>query len=128
MHNVGDVLWTEWLGTFVGPRGLGIVTLEAHQGKFALRQARLDVGHPHPRTQQIGAQVEGKLFHERLRGTVNVTAWIRVGAGHRTNVDDVAAITGHHARQHRPGAIDQTLDVGVHHPLPILHVAAVGGF
>ena len=49
-------------------------------------------------------------------------------AGHRADVDDVPPVAGDHARQNGASAIQQALDVGVHHALPVVHGTLMGRF
>ena len=46
-------------------------------------------------------------------------------AGHRRDVDDVAALLRLHVRQRRGDAVQHALDVHIDHAVPVLHLAAL---
>src|SRR4051794_23228635 len=69
------------------------IALETNQRKVGLHHARLDIGHPHARPLEIGAERQRELFDERLGRAIDVPAGIGVAARRRTDIDDVAAAT-----------------------------------
>ncbi|MOA05413.1 hypothetical protein D3C78_1250110 [compost metagenome] len=127
-HGIGDVLRLDGLHPLIDGGRLGIVTVEAHVGELgAAAQARLQVGDADGGARQIGPQVQAELLHERLGGAVDVAARVGVGAGDGADVDHVAAIARHHARQQQAGEQGQAADVGGYHLLPVFQIRLVGG-
>src|SRR4051812_22395208 len=98
------------------------IALEANQRKVGLHHARLDIGDPHARPLQVGAERQRELFDERLGRAIDVPAGIGVAACRRADIDDMAAATFDHARQQRSRCEHQSLVVGVDHGFPIVRV------
>ena len=126
VHRLGDVRRPQWLHARVDGVRLALVAAEPHRGELGLAHAGLDGGDAHARAVQVAAQVEAELVHEGLGGAVDVPSRIRVGAGDRAEVDHVATSAGDHARQDRPGAVDQAAAVRVDHLLPFIQVSLLG--
>ena len=76
---------------------------------------------------KVGTKIEAELTHKRFGRAVDVTASIRPGAGDRTDIDYVAAITLNHTRQNGAGHIHQPFVIGVNHVFPVFNVGFMRG-
>nr|CUV45299.1 protein of unknown function [Ralstonia solanacearum] len=120
VDGLGDVVGRQRLGSLVDLGHAGVIALEAHVRKLGARaQARLDVRHAHAGAGQVGAQVQRELAHESLGAAVYVAARVRIRSGDRAQVDDMAAVARHHARQQCTRHMHQPRDIGTDHQIPV---------
>ena len=66
------------------------------------------------------------MAHEGFGRAVNIAAGIRIVAGNRTDIDDIAALSFDHLRQDLTGQEGQTDDIGLNHGLPVGEIGFVG--
>ena len=99
--------------------------MEADVAKVGLHQSRLDIGHADARVGRVDAQSVGDHLHRRLRAAIDVAVGVGSVASHRTDVDDLATVALHHARHQRAAHVEQALDVGVDHRVPVVEVATL---
>ena len=126
-HGFGDVFRGQGIQVFVsGFRSLQ-VTLETHGQKFSVQMTGLDVGHADGSTQKVAAEHPAKMVHESLGSTVHVAALEGAVAGDGADVDDVTGTAFDHTGQNAAGAVQQAVDVGGDHFVPVVHVARLGG-
>ena len=126
-HGFGDVFRGQGIQVFVsGFRSLQ-VALETHGQKFSVQVAGLDVGHADGSAQKVAAEHPAKMVHESLGGTVHVAALEGAVASDGSDVDDVAGAAFDHAGQDAAGAVQQSVDVGGDHFVPVVHVARLSG-
>ena len=59
------------------------------------------------------------MAHISLARTIYIAARIRISAGNRAQIDDIATFARHHLRQHLPGQISEPDNIGVDHGEPI---------
>jgi hypothetical protein len=126
VDRLGDVLGAERLHAVIhGARAL-LIAVEPHGRELgASGHAGLDAGDAHAGAVQVAAQVQAELVHERLAGAVDVAAGVRIAAGDRADVDDVAAAALDHPGEHGARQVDQALAVGVDHLVPVVEVGAL---
>ena len=126
-HGFGDVFRGQGIQVFVsGFRSLQ-VALETHGQKFGVQMAWLDVGHADGSAQKVAAEHPAEVVHESLGGTVHVAALECAVASDGADVDDVAGAAFYHAGQDAAGAVQQSVDVGGDHFVPVVHVARLSG-
>ena len=99
--------------------------------------ARVDIGFDQAGAQhryadsmlrQTCPQRFGHSAHRELRGVVDAASSGRKEARHRRRIDHVAALTrADHARHERHDAIDRTLQIDAHDPVPIVVARLVDG-
>ena len=128
MYRVRNVLGCQRLGPLVNGGGTLLIAFKSNNGKLGLREAGFNIRHPNRGSQEVGSQVMRKLFHEGFRGAVDVTAWVGVHGGHRSNVHHVAAASRDHAWKYKPSAVKEPFDVGVDHRFPIFNRHLVSRF
>ena len=126
MHGIGDVLGGQRLDILIDLGGLFVIAMEAHIGELgAAAQTGLDIGHAQGSAGQIGAQIEAELAHEGLGRAVDVATGIGPAAGHRAEVEDMAAVALDHAGQQGARDLNQARAVGVDHGLPVVQARAL---
>jgi len=126
VDRLGDVVGGHRLHARVDVVRLALVAAEPDQRELGVGHARFDARDPDSGAVQVAAEVQAELVDERLRPAVHVPARVGVGAGHRAQVDHVAAPAGHHAGQDRAGAVHQALAVRVDHLVPVVQVGVLG--
>ncbi len=90
---VGNVFRLQRVDALVHRRGLLGVALETHDRELRLRQAGVDGADADRAAEQIFAQRIREAAHCELRRDVARRAFVRLAAGDRSEVDDVAAVT-----------------------------------
>ena len=128
VDDLGDIHRTNRFGPLIDRIGLVLVAVKADHGELALGQSGLDIGDPYLGVVEVGEQVAGKLLDKGLGGPIDIAAGIRIVAGDRAHVDDVALVALHHPGKDTSGEVTQPLDVGVDHGFPVLNVGLVGAF
>ena len=112
---IGDVVGRQWLDVFVDVRRTFLVAVEAHFGKRRLDHPRLDRRDLDIRRHAIDADAVGERLDGGLRRAIDGSARVRVEAGRRAEVHDVAAVALDHRGQKRVRDEEQAFDVRVDH-------------
>src|SRR5215207_11485112 len=71
-YRLRDILRRHWGEALAEPLLSLRVTAKADQHEIGIGQSGLNVGHTDVGTEDIGAQVQGELFHERLAGPIHI--------------------------------------------------------
>lgn len=93
VDRLGDIIRCQWVSSGIYGVGLALVATKAHHGELSLGKPRLDVGHTDACALQIAAQVQGKLFDERLGSAIDMATRVRPVTGNRAQIDDASART-----------------------------------
>ncbi|CAM2343937.1 hypothetical protein BVIET440_90228 [Burkholderia vietnamiensis] len=127
VDGVGNILGRERLDVLIDVRCFRVVAAVAHVRELrAAAEAGLDVGDAQRRADEVGAQIQAELSDESLGCAVYVSAGIRVGAGDRTEVEDVAAAARDHPGQQRVRDRHETGAVRVDHRVPFVEAGVLG--
>ena len=108
---VGDVLRRERVDALVDGVRLLLVALEADDRELRLREARVDGRDPDRPAEQILPQRVREAAHRELRRDVRRRALVRLPAGDRAQVDDVAVLRD--VRQAEPRHAHEPVHVGL---------------
>ena len=107
MYRVRNVLGCQRLGPLINGGGALLIAFKSNYGKLSLREAGLNICHPNRGPQEVGSKIMRKLFHEGFRGSVDVSAWVGVHGGHRSDIHHVASASRDHAWKYKPGAVEE---------------------
>ena len=127
LDHIGDILRHEGVVAFIDLVGTCAVALEAHKREVGLGGTRRDLRDLYVIGQKVGAHSLGEGEHSVFRGAIDVAAIIDLMGGCRADIDDMPALALHHAWRDKARHIQQSLDVGVDHALPILQKAILHG-
>ena len=124
-RHVGNVVAYERLDALVYIVGTLVVAMETDVGEVGLNESGLQIGHSYTCMGNIDAQSVGKCLDGSLCGTVDSASGISRIASHTTYIYHMSVVKAHHPGHYETCHIEQSLDVGVNHLVPVLEVALV---
>ncbi len=129
VHHVGDrvrdVVRAERLEPLIHRLGARAVPMEAHLRKLGFHESRIYRRHAQRRARHVEIHPLREGAHPELGRVVHVSHRVRLVAGGGADVHDVPAPPGDHVRHDRPAHVQQPLQVGVDHAIPVFGVAFV---
>ena len=124
---VGNVVAYERLDALIYIVGTLVIAMETDVGEVGLNESGLQVGHSYTCMGYIDAQSVGKGLDGSLCSTVDSASGISCIASYTTYIYHMTVVKAHHLRHHKASHVEQSLDVGVNHLVPVLEVTLVFG-
>ena len=126
-RHIGNVVAYERFDTLIDIVGTLVIAMEADVGEVGLNESGLQIGYSYTCMGYVNAQSVGKCLDGSLCGTVDSASGISRIASHTTYIYHMTVIKAHHPGHHEASHVEQSLDVGVNHLVPVLEVALVFG-
>ncbi len=127
-HYICNIVARERFDAFIDIVGTSIIAMETYIREVGFYKARLDIGYANSRVGHVDAKAISDGLNGRLSGAIHISASIGGIACHTADIDYMAMVAFHHCGNDKTSHVEQPLDVGVNHLIPIVKVTLIFGF
>lgn len=123
-HNLRNIISRQRLATRINSISLALIAIKPHNTKLSLNLPGIHTDDSHPRRDELFPQTVRERSDGRFGRAVDPAAGIRLAAGDRSDVDDVAGSGAIVALQHSEedflGHVHEAGDVGGEHDVHVV--------